>query len=76
MEGLITITPKFQFHLPAKIRKAAGITTHGRAKISATKGKIVISMIEDEIGPLAGKFTVKKSIPLEKMRDYIDYSKW
>lgn len=76
MEGLITITPKFQFHLPVKIRKAAGITSHGRAKISATKGKITITMIEDEIGALAGKYKTKKYIPIEKLRDYIDYSKW
>ena len=76
MKGLITITPKFQIHLPVKIRKAAGMTKHGTAKILATKGKITITMIEDEITDLAGKFAVKNPIPVEKIRNYIDYSKW
>ena len=76
MEEYITITLKFQFHLPVKMRRFAGITKHGRAKITATKGKIIISMIDDEIADLAGKFPVKKPIPLDKMRDYIDYTQW
>lgn len=76
MEGFITITPKFQFHLPVKMRKVSGFTAHGRAKITASKGKIVISMIDDEITQLAGKFKSKKYIHAEELRDHIDYSKW
>ena len=75
MVGTVTITPKFQVHLPVKIRKAAGMTTHGVAKISATKGKITITMIDDDITSLAGKYKSKRYIPAEKLRDYIDYTK-
>lgn len=74
METYVTITPKFQIHLPVKIRQKAGITKHGRAKIKAVKGKVVIEPIKDDILSLAGSLKVKNPIPVEKIRDYIDYS--
>lgn len=76
MQTLTTITPKFQVHIPVKIRRQAGLTTHGKARVSATKGKIIIEPIDGKKGilSLAGKFEVKNPIPAEKIRDYIDYS--
>jgi len=76
MESLVTITPKFQIHLPVEIRKVAGIKTHGKVSIKAQKGKITITPIKDRVGMLAGKYKVKKPLPVDKIRDYIDYSKW
>lgn len=74
METYVTITSKFQVHLPVKIRQKAGITKHGRAKVKATKGKIVIEPVQSDILAHAGKYKVKNPIPVEKIRDYIDYS--
>lgn len=76
MDTFTTITPKFQVHIPVSVRKKAGITKHGQAKISVEKSKIVIEPVDEKKGilSLAGKFKVKKPIPAEKIRDYIDYS--
>lgn len=75
METLTTITPKFQVHIPVSIRKKIGLK-HGRAIVKAEKKKIIIEPIDEKKGILsfAGKFKVKKPIPAEKIRDYIDYS--
>ena len=72
-----TITPKFQVHIPVEIRKKAGITNHGKAIIRAEKSRIIIEPISDKKGilSLGGKYKVKKPIPAEKIRDYIDYSR-
>lgn len=76
MQILVTITPKFQIHLPVKIRRKMGIKSHGMAKMSIKGGKIVITPLVDEIMDLAGKYKSKKTIPINKLRDYIDYSQW
>lgn len=74
MQTYTTITPKFQVHIPVSIRKAIGMTRHGRAIIRADKEKIIIEPEKDSILSLAGKYKVKNPIPAEKIRDYIDYS--
>ncbi len=74
MSSITTITPKFQLHIPVEIRKKAGITTPGKAKITAEKGKIIIEPIKSKFMSLKGKYKVKNPIPAEKIRDFIDYS--
>ncbi len=74
MDTLTTITPKFQVHIPVSVRKKAGITQHGKARISVEKSKIIIEPIKSSFLSLAGEFKVKNPIPAEKIRDYIDYS--
>ena len=76
MQELTTITPKFQVHIPVSIRKKVGLSKHGKALIKAEKSKIIIEPLDEKKGilALAGKFKVKKPIPAEKIRDYIDYS--
>ena len=76
MTSLTTITPRFQVHIPVSIRKKAGLTKHGKALIHAEKKKIIIEPLDEKksLLSLAGKFRVKKPIPAEKIRDYIDYS--
>jgi AbrB family looped-hinge helix DNA binding protein len=71
-----TITPKFQVHIPVSIRRKIGLKKHGRAIIKAKDRKIIIEPVDEKKGilSLAGKFKVKKPIPAEKIRDYIDYS--
>ena len=75
-EAMTTITPKFQLHIPVNIRNAAGIKAHGRAKITAVQGKIIIEPLKDKMAELAGAFRVKKPIKAEEIRKHIDYSKW
>ena len=76
MQTLTTITPKFQVHIPSMIRKKAGLKRHGKAIIRADKRKIIIEPIADskKILALAGKFKVKHPIPVEKIRDHIEYA--
>lgn len=74
MKTLTTITPKFQVHIPVKIRKAIGLKHHGRAVIKTRKERIIIEPVKDDILSWSGKFKVKNPIPAEKIRDYIDYT--
>jgi len=76
MQTIATITPKFQVHIPKAIREKAGFLTHGPVVMRADKGKIVIEKKKGKgILALAGAFRVKNPIPVEKIRDYIDYSR-
>ena len=76
MDTTTTITPKFQVHIPVSVRRKVGLTKHGKVIIRAQKKKIIIEPLgkNKSILSLAGKFKVKKPIPAEKIRDYIDYS--
>lgn len=76
MQTYTTITPKFQVHIPVAIRKKIGLTKHGRAIIRADKKRIIIEPLKKNSGimSLAGAFKVKNPIPVEKIRDYIDYA--
>ena len=76
MMQIVTITPKFQVHLPKKLREKAGLTVHGPVVMRADKGRIVIEKRKGgSILDLAGAFRVKNPIPADKIRDYIDYSR-
>ena len=75
MDTLTTITPKFQVHIPVSVRKQAGLTQHGKAIIRAEKSKIIIEPVKSRFMSLAGKYKVAKSIPAEKIRDLIEYTR-
>lgn len=75
MRTLTTITPKFQVHIPVSIREKIDLKKHGRAVIRVEKDKIIIEPIKSDFLSLGGKFKVKKPIPAERIRDYIDYGK-
>lgn len=74
-ELLTTITPKYQVHIPIKIRELAGLKKHGLVKIKAKRSKIIIEPLKKSFLSLAGAFKVKNPIPAEKVRDYIDYTR-
>ncbi len=78
MEQIVTITPKFQVHLPKKIREKAGFLTHGPVVMRADKGEITIRKRKGKsILDLAGVIKPKgkaKTIDIDNIRDYIDYS--
>lgn len=75
MDTLTTITPKFQVHIPVSVRRKAGITQHGKARISVKKSKIIIEPIKSKFMTLSGKYKVAKPISAEKIRDFIGYSR-
>lgn len=73
MEQTAILTSKFQIHIPKKIREKAGFFTHGSVVIRADKGAITIKKRKNKgIMALAGAFRVKKPLPADKIRDYID----
>jgi AbrB family looped-hinge helix DNA binding protein len=74
MPTFTTITPKFQIHIPVEIRKKLGITTHGKARVSVEKGRIIIEPLKSKFMSLKGKYKVKNPIRVEKIREQIDYT--
>ncbi len=71
----VTITSKFQVHIPRAIREKAGLTKHGPVVMRADKGKIVIEPRKAQsILDLAGSVKPKgkaKTIDLANIRDQI-----
>lgn len=78
MQQIVTITSKFQVHIPKKIREESGILKHGPIVMRADKGKIIIEKKKGKsILDLAGKYKRKAKlvhIDLDNVRDYINYS--
>ena len=74
MKYATTITKRYQVHLPAAVRKQIGLVKHGRARIFAEQGRIIIEPARVGILALEGAFRIKKPIPADKIRDYIDYA--
>ncbi|MBI2405052.1 AbrB/MazE/SpoVT family DNA-binding domain-containing protein [Candidatus Gottesmanbacteria bacterium] len=78
MKQTVTITSKFQVHIPKAIRQKAGFMTHGPVVMRADRGKIVIEKKKEKsFLDLAGTFKPKrnmKKIDIDHIRDYIDYS--
>lgn len=74
MQTYVTITPQFQVQIPVSVRQKSGLTKHGKAKMSARKGKIIIEPVKKDIMSWAGKFKVKHPLSAATIRDHIDYS--
>ena len=78
MQQTISITRKWQIHIPQAIRKQLKITKPTQAEIRADGDKIIITPKKGSILDYAGKYaeySKGKNIDLNKIRDYIDYSK-
>ncbi len=73
MKYATTITPKYQVHIPAAVRRQVGLTGHGRAYIRAEGTRIIIEPNAASFSRLSGAFTVKKPVPAEKLRGVIGY---
>ncbi len=74
----ISITNKWQIHIPKAARKALKLEKPGTAEVEVKGGKLVITPVKSKILELAGKYekyTKGKKINLDRIRDYIDYSK-
>ena len=77
MNTTISITNKWQIHIPKSIRGALGLNKPGKVAIKAVDGKIVITPAKSAImqyaGKLHGRYN-KKKINIDNIRDLIDYS--
>ena len=78
METTISVTSKWQIHIPKAMRHVFGKKKPGQVKIKTGKGKLVISPKKGSILDLGGSLHhlyKKKPIDIDNIRDYIDYSK-
>ena len=79
METTISITSKCQIHIPKKMRHFLGKKKPGLVKIKAQKNKLIIMPDKSNILDLAGKYhkyyLKNKHININRIRDYIDYSR-
>ncbi|PIP61670.1 hypothetical protein COW99_02770 [Candidatus Roizmanbacteria bacterium CG22_combo_CG10-13_8_21_14_all_38_20] len=73
----VSITPKWQIHIPVSIREELGLTTPAQADVFVEDEKIIIRPKESKIMRMGGSLSGKKPIRpinIDKIRDYIDYS--
>lgn len=78
MQTTISITNKWQIHIPKAARKILKLTKPGRIEIKSKGNKLVLTPVENKILKMAGryeKYAKGKKINLDRIRDYIDYSK-
>lgn len=77
MNGTISITNKWQIHIPKSLRGTLGLDKPGKVAIKAVEGKIIITPVRSIIMQYAGKLHEryhKKKINIDRVRDLIDYS--
>lgn len=79
MQTTISITSKWQVHIPKAARKALGLKKPGVLEIKAKKGELVLTPAKKSILDYAGKYhyllnAKTRKINIDKIRDYIDYS--
>ncbi|MBF8250040.1 MAG: AbrB family transcription regulator [Candidatus Levybacteria bacterium] len=73
----ISITNKWQIHIPKSLRGNFGLDKPGKVAITAEGGKIIITPAKSTIMQYAGNLHErfdKKKINIDKIRDLIDYS--
>lgn len=78
MEQTISITPKWQIHIPVEFRKKLGLTAPGLAKIWLIDKQIIIKPKASSLLELAGKYKNHKpkvKVDIDRIREKIDYSK-
>ena len=64
METTISVTSKWQIHIPKAMRHILGQKKPGQVKIKADKGKLIISPKKGSILDLAGKFHIRPLQPV------------
>lgn len=79
MQTIISVTNRWQIHIPKAARKTFGVEKPGMVNIKAKRGEIVITPRKKNILDFAGKYHYllnknTKKINLDKIRDHIDYS--
>jgi bifunctional DNA-binding transcriptional regulator/antitoxin component of YhaV-PrlF toxin-antitoxin module len=73
----ISITNRWQIHIPKSLRSAFGLGKPGKVAIRAELGKIIITPAKSAIMQYGGKLHEKynkRKINVDQVRDLIDYS--
>ena len=79
MNQLVSITSKWQIHIPVAFRRKLKLDKPSSALLSISDGAIMIKPTKSKILTFAAKYKrVKpvKPLNLDKIRDVIDYSQW
>lgn len=74
---IVSITPKWQIHIPVAIRKKLKLEKPSQAIMTIKDNAIVIQPTKSKILSMGGKYKhlkPVKPINIDKIRDYIDYS--
>lgn len=77
MQTTISITNKWQIHIPKAARKALKLTKPSQIEVRTEGNKLILTPVESKILKMAGKYAKyakNKNINLDRIRDYIDYS--
>ncbi len=77
MNTTISITNKWQIHIPKSLRASLGLDKPGKVSITGKPGKIIITPAKSIIMQYAGKLHEeykKKKINIDNIREKIDYS--
>ena len=77
MNMIISVTNRWQIHIPKSLRGVFGLDKPGKVAIQAVPGKIIITPAKNSIMQYAGKLHEKynkKKINVDNIRDVIDCS--
>lgn len=77
MVQTITITTRWQIHIPVAVRKFLGLKKPGKVNMKTQRGKLIVTPVKGGILSLGGSLHhlyKKKPINIERVRDYVDYS--
>ena len=73
----VSITPKWQIHIPVSIREELGLTTPAQADMYVHGDTFIVKPKRSKILTMGGKYKKLrpvKPIDITHVRDYIDYS--
>ncbi len=73
----VSITPKWQIHIPVSIRKELGLTNPTQADVYVENNTLIVKPKRSKILEMGGSLANKKPlrpINIDKIRDFIDYS--
>lgn len=73
----VSITPKWQIHIPVSVREKLGLTKPTRADVSVDGDTIIIRPKQSAILSMEGKYKNRKptkKVDITNIRDCIDYS--
>lgn len=73
----ISITSKWQIHIPKQARKALKLDKPGKFAVSVENNSLILTPTKSKILELAGKYHhlyKKHPIDIDNIRDMIDYS--
>lgn len=77
MQQTISVTSRWQIHIPKAAREALNLKKPGKMEVRVEAKELILKPVESEILKLAGKYekyAKGKKINLDRIRDYIDYS--